>query len=149
MREENTWLAAKATRWLKKWAEKGSNDEIVLPLFRFKGLPEPLKHHVIRQALRRKGGSLRRISLPNIDAIKQIATGSKPQAEVTLPNMLAVKRVYDRLVFSKSRPETPKQFCHIIDKLGTFDLETLDCTMQLEAVDRKALPKLTTSAWAS
>ncbi|MBW1903456.1 MAG: tRNA lysidine(34) synthetase TilS [Deltaproteobacteria bacterium] len=149
MREETTWLEAKATRWLKKWAEKGSNDEIVLPLFRFKGLPEPLKNHVIRQALKRKGGSLRRISLPNIDAIKQIATGSKPQAEVSLPNMLAVKRVYDKLIFLNSKPETPKRFCYIIDKPGTFDLETLDCTMQLEAVDRKALPKLTTSAWAA
>ena len=149
MREENTWLEAKATRWLKKWAEKGSNDEIVLPLLRFKGLPVPLQNHVIRQALKREGGSLRRISLPNIDAIKQVATDQKPQAEVTLPNMLAVKRVYDRLIFSKSKPETPKRFCYIIDKPGVFDLETLGCTIQLEEVERKALPKLTTSAWAA
>lgn len=149
MREENEWLEAKATRWLKKWAEKGSNDEIVLSLLRFKGLPEPLQNHVIRQALRRKGGSLRQISLPNIDAIKQIATGSKPQAEVTLPNMLKVKRVYDKLIFSKSKPETPKQFCYIIDKLGAFDLETLGCTIQLEEVERKALPELKISAWTA
>lgn len=149
MREENEWLEAKATRWLKKWAEKGSNDEIVLPLLQFKGLPEPLKNHVIRQALKRKGGSLRRISLPTIDAIKQIATGSKPQAEVTLPNMLAVKRVYDRLIFSKSKPQTPKRFGYIMDKPGAFDLETLGCTIQLEEVERKALVELKTSAWTA
>jgi len=149
MREENTWLEAKATKWLKKWAEKGSNDEIVLPLLRFKGLPEPLQNHVIRQALKREGGSLRRISLPNIDAIKRVATGRKPQAEVTLPNMLVVKRVYDRMIFSKSKPETPKRFCYIIDKPGAFDLETLGCTIQIEEVERKAMADLTTSAWTA
>jgi len=149
MREESTWLEGKAARWLKKWAAKGANDEIVLPLLRFKGLPEPLKNHVIRLALKRKGGSLRRISLPNIDAIKQIVTGSKPQTEVTLPNMLAVKRMYDRLIFLKSKPETPKRFCYIIDKPGAFDLETLGCTIQLEEVERKTLPELTTSTWTA
>ena len=149
MRGENTWLEAKATRWLKKWAEKGSNDEIVLPLLRFKGLPEPLQNHVIRQALKRGGGSLGRIGLPNIDAIKQIATGSRPQAEVTLPSMLAVKRVYDRLIFLKSKPQTPKPFCYIIDKPGAFDLETLGCTIQLEEVERKALRELTTAPWTA
>ncbi|MCJ7685602.1 MAG: tRNA lysidine(34) synthetase TilS [Desulfobacteraceae bacterium] len=149
MRGENTWLEEKATRWLKKWAEKGLNDEIVLPLLRFQGLPEPLQNHVIRQALKRGGGSLRRINLLNIDAIKQIATGSRPQAEVTLPNTLAVKRVYDRLIFLKSKPETPKLFCYIIEKPGAFDLETLGCTMQLEEVERKAMPELKTSAWTA
>jgi len=149
MREETTWLEAKATRWLKKWAEKGSNDQIVLPLLQFKQLPEPLKNHVIRQALKRKGGSLRRISLPNIDAIKQMATDQKPQTEVSLPNMLAVRRVYDRLIFSKSNPETPKRFCYIIDKPGAFNLETLGCTIQLEEVERKAMVELKTSAWTA
>ena len=149
MRKENTWLEAMATRWSKKWAEKGSNDEIVLPLLRFKGLPEPLQNHVIRQALKKGGGSLRRISLPNIDAIKQIATGSRPQAEVTLPNMLAVKRVYDRLIFLKSKPETFRGFYYIIDKPGAFDLEALGGTMQLEEVERKALSRLTTDPWTA
>ena len=149
MREENTWLEAKATRWLRKWAEKDSNGEIVLPLIRFKGLPELLQNHVIRQALKRKGRSLRRISLSNIDAIKRIATGSKPQAEITLPNMLVVKKVYDRLVFSKSKSEPPKRFCYVIDKPGAFDLETLGGAIQLEEVERKALVKLKTSAWTA
>jgi len=149
MREENTWLEAKATRWLKKWAETGSNNKIVLPLLQFNGLPEPLKNHVIRQALKRKGGSLRRISLPNIDAIKQIATGSKPQAEITLPNMLVVKRVYDRLIFSESKPQTPERFCYIIEKPGVFDLEILGGTIQFEEVERNALVELKTSPWAA
>jgi tRNA(Ile)-lysidine synthase len=149
MREENTWLEAKATRWLKKWAETGSNNEIMLPLFRFNWLPEPLKNHVIRQVLKRKGGSLRRISLPNIDAIKQIATGRKPQAEVTLPNMLAVKKVYDRLIFSRAGPKTSKSFCYVIEKPGAFDLETLGSTMQIEEVERKAVPGLKNSAWTA
>ena len=87
--------------------------------------------------------------MPNIDAIKRLATGGKPQAEVTLPNMVAVKRVYDRLIFSKSKCETPGQFCYIIEKPGAFDLETLGCTMQLEEVERKALPGLKTSAWTA
>jgi len=149
MREESTWLEAKATRWLKKWTEKGANDEIVLPLFQFKRLPEPLQNHVIRQALKRKGESLRRISLPNIDAVKRVATGKKPQAEVSLPNMLVVKRVYDRLIFAESKPQTPERFCYIIEKPGVFDLETLGCAIQLEEVERKILPELKTSPWAA
>ena len=149
MRVEKTWLEAKAIRWLKKWAEKGLNDEIVLPLLRFQGLAEPLQNHVIRQALKREGGSLRRISLPNIDAIKQIAKGSRPQAEVTLPNMLVVKRVYDRLIFLKSKPKTPKRFYYIIDGPGAFDLETLGGTIKLEEVERNPLVELKTYAWTA
>ena len=147
MREENTWFEGKAERWIKKWAETGSGNEIVLPLPRFKGLPEPLKNHVLRQALKTTAGSLRRISLRNIDAIKRVAEGSKPQTEVTLPNILAVKREYDRLIFLESRPEIPGRFCYIIDKPGVFDLETSGSTVKLEEVERKALPKLTTDPW--
>ena len=149
MRKENTWLEAKATRWVKKWAEKGLNDEIVLPLSRFKGLPEPLKNHVLRQALKTTAGSLRRISLRNIDAIKLVAEGNKPQAEVTLPNILAVKREYDRLIFLKSKAQTPERFCYIIDKPGVFDLETPDSTVKLEDIERKTLAKLTTAPWTA
>jgi tRNA(Ile)-lysidine synthase len=148
-REENIWLEGKAERWIKKWAETGSGNEIVLPLSRFKGLPEPLKNHVLRQALKTTAGSLRRIGLPNIDAIKQIATGSKPQTEITLHNMLAVKREYDKLIFLKSKPEIPERFCYIIDGPGAFDLETLGCTMKLEEVEGKARSKLPTDPWTA
>ena len=149
MREENTWLEGKAERWIKKWAETGPGNGVVLPLSRFKGLPEPLKNHVLRQALKTTAGSLRRISLRNIDAIKHMAEGSKPQAEITLPNILAVKREYDRLIFLKSKPEIPEQFCYIIDAPGVFDLETSGSTVKLEEVERKALPKLTTDPWTA
>jgi len=148
-REENIWLEGKAERWIKKWAETGSGNEIVLPLSRFKGLPEPLKNHVLRQALKTTAGSLRRISLRNIDAIKLVAEGSKPQAEITLPNILAVKREYDRLIFLKSKPEIPERFCYIMDGPGAFDLETLGCTLKLEEVERKTLAKLTTASWTA
>ena len=144
-REENLWLERKAETWIKKWAEAGSGNEIVLPLSRFKDLPEPLKNHVLRQALKMTAGSLRRITVTNIDAIKRMAGSSKPQAEITLPNSLAVKRVYDRLIFLKSKAQTPERFCYIIDGPGAFNLETLGGTIQLEEVERKALSKLKTS----
>ena len=148
-REENTWLEGKAERWIKKWAETGSDNENALPLSRFKGLPEPLKNHVLRQALKTTAGSLRRVSLLHIQAIKQIASGSRPQAEVTLPSAFVAKREYGRLIFLKSKPEKPEPFCYIIDAPGAFDLETSGSTMKLEEVERKALPKLTTDPWTA
>lgn len=148
-REENRWLEGKAERWIKKWAETGSNNDIVLPLSRFKGLPEPLKNHVVRQALKMTAGSLRRISLLHIEAIKRLTMGVKPQARVTLPNTLLVRRVYKRLIFSKGSIETAERFCYFFERPGAFDLETLGCTILFDEIERNALSDLKTVPWTA
>ena len=148
-REENRWLEEKAERWIKKWAETGSDNEIVLPLSRFKGLPEPLKNHVLRQALKITEGTLRRISLLHIEAIKHVAAGAKPQAQVTLPNMLLVRRVYEKLIFSKGRAKSAGSFCYVIERPGAFDLEALGCTLLFEQLEKEVPLDLKTSPWTA
>ncbi len=148
MGEENRWFDAQAETWIKKEAETASNNDIIIPLSRFTDLPEPLKNHVVRQALKMVNGSLRRISLLHIEAIKRLATGRRPQARVTLPDTLRVRRVYERLVFSRSI-ETSERFCCFIERPGSFDLDVMGCSLVLEELDRAAISDLKTQPWTA
>ncbi|MBW1784054.1 MAG: tRNA lysidine(34) synthetase TilS, partial [Deltaproteobacteria bacterium] len=147
--EENRWFDAQAETWIKKQRGTGPSDEMVIPLSGFTDLPEPLQNHVVRKALQMVSGSLSRINLHHIEAIKRLAKGTKPQAEVMLPHRIRVRRVYERLIFSTGGMETAERFCCFIERPGSFDLHDLGCTLLLEEIERKAVSDLKARPWTA
>ena len=149
MREETSWLEAEAKTWIKRWTKTGTGRRVLIPLPPFRSLPEALKSHVVRQALKMTGGGLRRISQRNIDAVKSVAMGKRPQAFVNLPNMLVAKRVYEDLILSVENAGEVEPFRYFLDKPGAFELECLECTVFLEEIEGSGFAGRTKSPWTA
>jgi tRNA(Ile)-lysidine synthase len=145
MRNDESWLAAMAEEWGERSAETRGDGEIRIPLSSFIMLPEALKNRVIRYAIKKTGGSLRRVSLRHIEAINQIAMGGKPQTLVNLPNGIIAKKVYDRLVFTGTKDTRSEDFFYLLDRPGTFDLTVLKRTILLAEMEKAALSEIGTS----
>jgi len=140
-REDNRWLNAQARTWIVEWSQTTPGNEISIPTSRFSELPEALKNHGVREALRTVAGSLRQISLAHIEAIKRLASSERPQARVTLPDGLLVRRVYDRLIFSKGGSPPADSYCIFIERIGTFHIDALGWALTLEEMEPGGSPQ--------
>ncbi len=146
LREESRYLREQAKGWIEARAETSLDMRITLPLPGFRELPEPIQHHVSREVIQMVSGGLRRIGRDHVAAIQQLAApGRKPQARMTLPNGLMVRKVYDRLIFSKGESE-PKPFCCVVEQPGTVELDALGCTITLEELSVEALLEVNAGA---
>jgi len=130
-REDNRCLAAQAEAWLSEKAGTGSEGP-VLPVSDFRSLPVSLQNHALRAAVNMAMGSLRGIGVAHIDAVRGLVTGLRPQAEITLPQGLVVRRAYDRLYFSREHGPRPNNYAVVIEGPGTWHIETLGCAVSLE-----------------
>jgi tRNA(Ile)-lysidine synthase len=147
MRDDEACLEEMAKAWIKEQDVTENNRERRFPLSPFKNLPDALRNRVIRCALKEVGGSLRRVSLRHMNAVKRLAAGERPQGLVKLPNRVIVRRVYDTLVFAVTEREETQGFCYFLDGTGTFEMESLGCTVTLDEMENAALPDLKSSPW--
>jgi tRNA(Ile)-lysidine synthase len=148
MRSEEKLLVSTARTWIEEQSETDGS-KIFIPLTAFARLPGALKNHVIRVVLRMSAGNLRRINLRHIAAINHIAMGDRPQSKVDLPNDLVVRRVYDRLVFSKMENTQITNFFHFIEGPGTHELENLRYTVSIKELENRELPDMKGSPWTA
>jgi len=139
-RREDEWMAAAGENWVKQTAEIRPDKEAQIPLSSFTKLSEALRSRIIRYAIKKIGGSLRRIGMRHIEAVDRLAMAHRPQARINLPNGLIAKRRYDKLVFSRNEESVSGAFSYVLDGPGTFHLEELKCTVTLEELGVSALP---------
>ncbi len=149
MRRDNEWLEAESERWVNQHFRINRNREWCVPLSPFMQLSEGMKFRVIRHAVKKISGTLRRIGLRHIEAVNSMAESTKSQSRVDLPNGGVVKRTYDRLVFSNVKGEKIKPFCYSLEGPGTFELPEINATMRLEEIEAKDLPDTTESRWTA
>jgi len=149
MRKDEECLEEMAKAWVKGQDETGESRELRFHLSSFEKLPEALKNRVIRYALRETGGSLRRVGLRHIEAVRRLAASEKPQAMANLPNNVNVRKDYDTLVFDLVKETEAQGFCCFLDGPGTFDLDALGCAISLEEMEPGALAEINASPWTA
>jgi tRNA(Ile)-lysidine synthase len=140
MRKDDQWLETMAEGWVKEKSETKDNGEIHIPVSPFITLPKALRCRVIRHVLRTTGGGLRRVSLRHISAINRMAERERPQSQVSLPNRLIAKRVYDNLVFTTLMEDKgSNEFWYPLYGPGSFHLEAGQCIVSLEELEGVSL----------
>lgn len=149
MRKDEECLEQMAGAWVKGQDKSGDGREFRFHFSSFKKLPEALKNRVIRYAVRETGGSLRRIGLRHIEAVRRLAASEKPQAMAHLPNHINVRKDYDTFVFELVKDTQTQGFCCFLDGPGTFHLDELGCTISLEEVLGSELTEMSASPWTA
>ncbi|SPD76234.1 tRNA(Ile)-lysidine synthase [uncultured Desulfobacterium sp.] len=140
MRIEDQWMEAEAEKWLKESSHFVDFNEVVIPLSLFRNIPEALQQRVIRHALAKAAGNIRRISLRHIKAVNGIALGTRSCAALNLPKGLTITKSYDSLIFKTGDEKEEKGFCYTLDGPGRFFLNELDSSIILEETEEIMQP---------
>ena len=135
--QENQFIEEEAKKRLQVVTLGSSGHTLELSLTTFRDLSPALQYRIIRQAIHRVKGNLRRIEVGHIKAIMDLANSVKPQGATNLPENLVVKKIYERLRFSLGAESETADFSHYIKKGGRFQIPESDQAISLEEISKK------------
>jgi len=84
-----------------------------------------------------------------MEAIHRLVQAEKPQAALSLPGRLTVKRTYDHLIFSASVKKKPQPLHYTLEAPGTYDLKEIGRRLSIEEIRYKKGLRLRGSAWTA
>jgi len=135
-RQEDQFMEEEAEKGLQMVALDSSEHSLELSLDTFKDLSTALRYRIIRQAIKRVKGNLRRIDIGHIKAIIDLADSVRPQIKMNLPEDLVVKKIYERLRFSSGAEMETEDFSHHINDRGVFEIPEINQTLSLEEIPK-------------
>jgi len=136
-RQENQFMEEEANKGLQMVIVDSSDHSLDLSLTTFKDLSRPLRFRIIRQAIERVKGNLRRINIGHIKAINDLAGNTRPQIKMNLPEDLIVKRVYERLRFSLGTEIDTTDFSYYMENIGRLTIPEINRTISLAEISKK------------
>ena len=116
IREDRTFLEGLAKASLDIREEP---DGLSLATADLMGLPRPVAVRWVKQTLARL--DRHQIAAVHLDSILDLAAKDAPSAQITLPQGLLVRRVYDRVIFSLETQAAPPLTPKAVDGPGTYD----------------------------
>jgi len=146
-REENQFMEQEAEKRLQEMIMLASEQAFDISIDALKGLPVPLKYRVIRGAIRRAKGNLRRMNLGHIRAVIELMTHRRPQARINLPGHIVVKRIYNKLRFCAGEDMKKAEFSYHIEGTGRFHLKAINRTITCEEIPRRGFTGPSPSDW--
>jgi tRNA(Ile)-lysidine synthase len=135
LRDEDNVLDSQTEEWAKGNVLIESEDRVSVNLAEFNSLPSPFKHRLIRSILKRLQKNLRRIDYKHIIYASHLAKSSKPQAFIDLPNNIAVKKIYDRLIFLLKHGDSSSGYCYSVKGAGKTFLKETGQTISVEEIE--------------
>lgn len=146
-REENRFMEQEAEKCLQDMISSPSGKAFDMSLEAFTGLPSPLQYRVIRGAIKRAKGNLRRVNFGHIRAIIDLIENRKPQVGINLPDHVVVKKIYDRLRFSCAEEIQTADFSYSIKGAGMVHIGEVNMTITCEEVFREGFTGRSQSDW--
>ena len=93
-----------------------------------------LQHRIIRLAIKKIKGDLRRIYSTHIRNIMSIVTNKKPQARIHLPGNCMVTKIYERLRFSVNNHSEVGDFSYSLENPGRFPIPDINQSLILKEI---------------
>lgn len=138
-RQETQLIDEQATKLLDMITVDSSKQSLDLLLASFTTLASSLQYRIIRQAIKKIKGNLRKIERGHIKTIIDCANKDKPQIKVNLPENIIVKKIYDRLRFSLGDIIETQNFSYSINNTGTFKMKEINKTISLTEISKNDL----------
>ena len=136
-RQENQFMEEEARKGLQTVILDSTDHSLGLSLSTFKNFSLPLQYRIIRQAIKRVKGNLRRIDIGHVRAIMGLINNSRPQIKINLPDNLIIKKSYTKLRFSSGIEIETKNFSYHIKNMGRFQIQEINQTILLEEISKK------------
>ncbi|HOP46533.1 MAG TPA: tRNA lysidine(34) synthetase TilS [Desulfobacteraceae bacterium] len=149
IKREDEFMESAADEWVRINANADESRGINISSSSLSGIAPALGNRIVRCLLRAAGGGLRRISYSHIEAINRLIAATDPHARIDLPGRLSVRRIYDRVYFSRDGEKRPEGFMYILDGPGSFYLDAIGKRVTLEEIDGSIPVDMKSSAWTA
>jgi tRNA(Ile)-lysidine synthase len=149
LRDEHAYLERITEAWLKKEATYPSDNSCELSLPSFLHLPVALRRRAARQLIGRVKKDLRRITWDHVEAIRKLAESEKPQAVLSLPGRIQVRRTYDRLSFHEEPKKGREPFSYELNGPGPYRIKEIGRTLSMEEMKRTKASSLRGAKWTA
>ncbi len=134
--QENQFIEKEAKKRLQMVTLDSSEHFLDLSLTTFKNFSIPLQYRIIRQAIKKVKGNLRKIYAGHIKAIINLINNSRTQIKINLPENLIVKKIYNRLRFSLGTVVDAGDFSYDIKNIGIFQIPETNQAISLEEISK-------------
>jgi tRNA(Ile)-lysidine synthase len=148
-RQETRFLDGEATKLLDMITVDSSKNSLELLLTNFTTLSSSLQYRIIRQAIKKIKGNLRKIERGHIKTIIDCANKDKPQIKVNLPENIIVKKIYDRLRFSLGDTIKTQNFSYSISNMGMLTIKEINKAISLTEISKDDFMLSTDSSQAA
>ena len=135
-RQETQFLDDEATKLLDMITVNSSKHSLEFLLTNLTTLSSSLQYRIIRQAIKKIKGNLRKIERGHIKTIIDCANRDKPQIKVNLPENIIVKKIYDKLRFSLGDTIETQNFSYSISNMGMLTIKEINKTMSLTEISK-------------
>jgi len=119
MRSLDDFVSAAAEAELDRSLGAGGALEVSIDIPRFATLHPALAAAVIRALVRRRTGTLRRLTRAHVEAMRRLCLDGPPNGTISLPSGWRAERQYGRLQLRNSAPPKPAEFLIPIESDGT------------------------------
>ena len=133
-RQEAQVLDNEATKLLNMITVDSSHHYLDVSLTNFSTLTCSLQYRIIRQAIKKIKGDLRKIDRGHIKAVVDCANNNKPQMKLNLPENIIVKRIYNRLRFSFGGRIETHNYSYVINTLGKYQIREINKTISFTEI---------------
>ncbi len=123
MRDEDAWLASLGEESLRGLMVEADTDHLLLDRAALKRCHPALQRRVLRAALQRIRGNLRRIGFEPIEVVRRLLEARNPSGGIDLPGGVRVEVDGDQLRLGRRRPPTvPVRFEYTLTGTGIVDI---------------------------
>jgi len=135
-RQETQFIDEEATKLLDTITFDSSKHSLELSLTTFNTLSCSLQYRIIRQAIKKIKGNLRKIDRGHIKTIINLINSDKPQAKANLPENIIVKKIYNMLRFSLGDMIKTDNFSYSINNMGRFQIQEINKTISFTEISK-------------
>lgn len=144
---DNSFLEDCAAGWLEKHTIQSNSNSVSLHLNPLLALHPSLQRRVLRAAIKKLTGSLRKISHANIVAALGILHNPAPQSELHLARRILIKKRYNRIIVERKDSSVQEDFTYQIERPGVYSIKEINgCLYLTELRATEELP-LASSPW--
>jgi len=133
LREENEYFQGESERIFKSLHKEKRDEQIILDIEELTHLPLALKRRIIREAIRRIKGDLRRVKFNHVDSVLEL-TERKGSKQLDLPGNLIIKKQGKHLIFGKKEEKKEVFFPCALVVPGRTRLSRLGLDVETEVV---------------
>jgi tRNA(Ile)-lysidine synthase len=100
-------------------------------------VPLSIQFDVIREAIKRIRGTLRRITREHVRAVRELINNPKPQVRINLPEKLVITKTYEQLRFALNPEDEIEGFSYRIENVGSIHIPEINRALFLEEVTKR------------
>ena len=134
-RVEADFMQGRAKNWIEYLFKPVSEDELIGTVSRYKAVPEALRLVVLRIAIEKLKGNLRKISFSHLASIDELLHSETPSGEISLPDELVVAKGYD-LFFITSKAQLRREFSYKIPSIGKWSFPHVEIEIKAAQPER-------------